>query len=191
MTYGNVTVSNTVFDKLVAAPNSTVDTVVHHDNTDGSFLTIRNCTFSNLQSFGTHASNTVGVSLQPHCDQLTLRQLFSALCCFQHGNFALLNGSYMTNETATFDDCAFVNCKSLQGTLYMLGKLSNPTQQLNLYNSQFSGNEASFGGAVTAFAVGIVQVVGCMFDNNIANWGLSAVYIHGWGTISPCMTLSL
>ena len=181
VTYGNVTVSNTVFDNLEAAPNSTVDTVLHHDNTDGGFLTIRNCTFSNLQSFGTHASNTIGVF---RSNLIVTNSRFvncsAQYAVFNIGNFALLNGSYMSNETATFDNCSFVSCMSLQGTLYMLGKASNPTQQLNLYNTQFSGNEANFGGAVTAFAVGIVQVVGCMFDNNTAKWGLSSFYVYGW-----------
>lgn len=181
VTYHNLTVRDTVFDSLVAAVNSSVDAAVHHDNTDGSFLAIHNCSFTNIQILGKYAPNVVGVDrsnlviLDSHFINCT-----ASYAIVNIEGSALLNGSFLANETTTVDGCSFVNCSAAQGALYLLGKDSNPTQQMNLYNSKFIGNEALYGGAVTLFAVGTVQVVGCSFENNYAIWGLSAFYVYGW-----------
>ena len=181
VTYHNLTVRDTVFDSLVASINSTADTVLHHDNTDGSFTTIENCTFSNTQSLGKYSSSAVGIFrpnlLISHSRFINCTAAYAVVNIM---NFPLLNGSYPANGTATIESCTFQGNKATQSCLYMIGKESTPTQQLNLYNSRFVGNTANYGAAVTSFAVGTVQVVSCVFEANFAAWGLSALYVYGW-----------
>lgn len=181
VTYHNLTVRDTVFDKLVQPLNSSLDTVLHHDNTDGSFTTIHNCTFSNLQSLGKYTPSSVGIFT---ANLLISNSTFANCTAFfsivNIGNLPLLNGSYLSNGSATIDGCMFVGNNAFQSSVYMIGKEDNPTQQLNLYNTRFTGNMANYGGAVTTFAVGTVQVVGCVFEDNLAAWGLSAFYVYGW-----------
>ena len=176
--YHNLTVKDTVFDSLATFGNSTV---LHHDNTDGSFTTIENCTFSNTQSLGEYSSSAVGI-FRPN---LLISHSRFINCIAAHAivdimNFPLLNGSYPANGTATIEGCTFYGNKASQSCLYMIGKESTPNQQLNLYNSRFVGNTANYGAAVTTFAVGTVQVVACVFEANFAAWGLSALYVYGW-----------
>ena len=181
VTYHNLTVRDTLFDGLVASVNSTVGTVLHHDNTDGSFTSIENCTFSNTQSLGKHSSVAVGISrpnlLISHSRFINCTAAYAVVNIM---NFPLLNGSFPANGTATIEGCTFQGNKATQSCVYMIGEESTPTQQLNLYNSRFVGNTANFGAAVTAFAVGTVQVVACVFEANFAAWGLSALYVYGW-----------
>lgn len=181
VTYQNFTVTDTVFDNLVAAPHSTVDAVLHHDNTDGSFLSVHNCTFTNLQSFGKYAQVAIGSF---HSSVMITDSRFincsASYAIININDHALLNGSYKANETTTIDGCTSINCTSTQGAVYLIGKDSQPVQRMNLYNSVFIGNTADYGGAVTLFAVATVQVVGCTFEANYAIWGLSAFYVFGW-----------
>ena len=180
-TYHNLTVRDTSFDRLIAPVNSSVPSVLHHDNRDGSLLTIHNCTFTNIQSYGKDMPVTVGV----YCPNLMITGSSFINCSASSAivninSSALLDGTYLANETATVEDCSFVSCSASLGALYMMGNGSNPSQQLNLYNSIFIGNKGFYGGAVTLFAVGTVQVVACLFENNHAIWGLSAFYVYGW-----------
>ena len=177
----HLTLKDSTFDGLIAAENSSVETIVHHNNTDGSFLVIDNCTFANIQSLG----NNMSVAVSTTRPQLMMTGSRFINCSASYAvvnirQMPLMNGSYLANETATIVGCSFINCSSVQGALYMLGENSNPTQQMNLYHSVFTGNQASYGSAVTLFAVGTVQVVGCLFNNNYATRGLSAFYVYGW-----------
>ena len=177
----HLTLKDSIFDGLIAAENSSVETIVHHNNTDGSFLAIDNCTFANIQSLG----NSMSVAMSTTRPQLMMTGSRFINCSASYAvvnirQMPLMNGSYLANETATVTGSSFVNCSALQGALYMLGNNANPTQQMNLYHSRFTDNQASYGAAVTLFAVGIVQVVGCLFSNNYAVWGLSAFYVYGW-----------
>lgn len=181
VTYQNFTVRDTVFDRIVAAPDSTSGQVLHHDNSDGSFLSVHNCTFQNIQSEGEHAPVVVAsyrASLSITDSQFN--NCTASYAVVYIDNQPLLSGGYLTNETATIDGCTFVACTAVQGAVYHLGKDAHPVQRLNLYNSQFMSNKASYGGAVTTFAVGTVQVVACVFEGNYATWGLSAFYVYGW-----------
>lgn len=181
MTYQNLTVKDTVFDSLIAAQGSTVSPVLYHNNTDGSFLSVHNCTFTNLQSLGEHAPSVVA-SLR---SSATITNTSFVNCTASYavvyiGNQPLQSGTYLSNETTTLDGCTFLHCTAVQGALYHLGKAAHPLQRLNLYNNKLIGNTASYGGAVTTFAVGTVQVVACNFEANYAVWGLSAFYVYGW-----------
>ena len=179
--YHDFTIADTVFDSLIQSDNSTVDTVLHHDNTDGGFSTIQNCTFSNTQSLGNYSKSTVGLytpnSLIVNSSFINCTADYAVVAIY---NFPLVNGSYSANGTATIDGCTFQGNNASQSPVYMIGKDSSPTQQLNLYNTKFIGNTANYGGGATAFAVGTVQVVGCLFENNFSPWGLSAMYVYGW-----------
>lgn len=172
---------DTVFDNLVSPNNSNACSPLKHNNTDGSFLSVSNCTFSNIQSFGSVDGYALGV-WRPG---MLLTDTSFTNCSSQYsivyiGNDPVINGSWLANETATVDGCTFTNNSAEQATLYHLGKDTSPTQQMNLYNSKFVGNEAYYGAAVTAFAVRTIQVVACTFESNYAVWGLSAFYVYGW-----------
>ncbi|DBA73772.1 TPA: hypothetical protein ACH3X2_009743 [Trebouxia sp. C0005] len=63
----------------------------------------------------------------------------------------------------------------------MLGYDKDPQQTMNIYNSFFVQNYGySLGGAVTLFAVGTVNIQGCLFQGNRARTGLGAVYAYGY-----------
>lgn len=181
VTYHNLTVRDTVFDGLIASDNSSVAAALQHDNSDGGFTTIDDCTFSNTQSLGMYGSSTVGI-YRPHL--LISRSRFTnctaAYAVVNIMNLPLLDGSYPANGTATVDGCTFQGNRASQSCLYMIGKEYSPNQQLNLYNSRFIGNTGNYGSAVTTFAVGTVQVVACVFESNFAARGLSALYVYGW-----------
>lgn len=179
--YHNFTVRDTSFDSLIASVNSSVAAALQHDNSDGGFTTIDNCTFSNTQSLGTYGSSTVGIS-RPNL--LISRSHFmnctAAYAVVNITNLPLLDGSYPANGTATVEDCTFQGNRASQSCLYMTGKEYSPDQQLKLFNSRFVGNTGNYGSAVTTFAVGTVQVVACAFEANFAARGLSALYVYGW-----------
>lgn len=181
VTYQNVTIKDTLFDSLVAAPSSTVRPVLYHNNTDGSSLAIHNCTFRNIWSLGEYAQSVVAsFRSSATITNSTFNNCTASYAIVYIGNQPLLQEKYLTNETTTVDGCLFSRCNTTQGAVYHLGKAAHPVQQLNLYNSMFVHNTASYGGAVTTFAVGTVQVVSCRFEANYAIWGLSAVYVYGW-----------
>ncbi|KAL0042507.1 hypothetical protein WJX79_001789 [Trebouxia sp. C0005] len=174
----HLTIKNTTFDNLEA---TSADATLHHNNTDGSFLAIDNCTFSNIYSLGNNLSVLVGIA-RPNM-LMTNTQFIDCTASFAVVNIRklpLFNGSYLANETATIDGCSFANCSASQGVLYMLGDNTMPAQQMNLYHSKFVGNQGFYGGAVTLFAVSVVQVFDCLFQDNYAMWGLSAFYVYGW-----------
>ncbi|DBA90089.1 TPA: hypothetical protein ACH3X1_003408 [Trebouxia sp. C0004] len=174
----HLTIMNTTFDNFEASP---ADSLLHHNNTDGSFLAIDNCTFFNVHSLANNLSVVVDIA-RPNI-LMNNTQFIACTASFAVVNIRrlpLFNGSYLANETATIDGCTFANCSASQGALYMLGENSMPTQQMNLYHSKFVGNQGFYGGAVTLFAVGTVQVFDCLFQDNYAMWGLSAFYIYGW-----------
>ncbi len=177
----NLTVIDTVFDNLVAANNTNTYPALRHNVTDGSLLTVHNCTFSNIQCFSNHSAYAVGV---PRAALMLTDTQFTN-CSSQYSivninNDPLINGSWLANETVTVYGCTFTNNSAEQAQLYLLGKDLHPSQQMNLYNSRFVGNQALYGAAVTIFAVGTIQVVACTFENNYAIWGLSAFYVYGW-----------
>ena len=174
----HLTIKNTTFDNLEA---SSADSMLHHNNTDGSCLAMDKCTFSNVHSLGNNLSVVVSIArpnmlmTDTHFTNCTASFAVVNIC-----RLPLFNGSYLANETATIGGCSFANCSASQGALYMLGENSTPTQQLNLYHSKFVGNHGFYGGAVTLFAVSVVQVFDCLFQDNYAVWGLSAFYVYGW-----------
>lgn len=180
-TYTGLTVRDSVFENMHAADNTTVLGLLHHNNTDGSALAIHNCTFSNIEFDTLHPSGVIW-SARP---SVTLTDSMFTNCSTQYAvvsvyAFALTNDSYLSNETVLIDRCTFSNNSATQGILYHLGKDSNPSQELHLYNSQFVGNSASEGSGVTAFAVGVIRVVSCEFSDNWSSNGVSAFYVYGW-----------
>ena len=165
----NLTVRNTTFDTL-----TTTQFAINHDNTDGATLQVSNCSFNNVVS-------AIYLS-QAH---LILTDSSITDSGGDYAVVAIYSGaesmSDNTNQTVTIDNCQFLGNGADQGVLYMLGYDKDPQQTVNIYNSVFYQNYGySLGGAVTLFAVGTVNIQGCLFQENRARTGLGAVYAYGY-----------
>ena len=165
----NLTVQNTTFDTL-----TTTQFAINHDNTDGATLQVSNCSFNNVVS-------AIYLS-QAH---LILTDSSITDSGGDYAVVAIYSGaesmSDNTNQTVTIDNCQFLGNGADQGVLYMLGYDKDPQQTVNIYNSVFYQNYGySLGGAVTLFAVGTVNIQGCLFQENRARTGLGAVYAYGY-----------
>ena len=165
----NLTVQNTTFDTL-----TTTQYAINHDNTDGATLQVSNCSFNNVVS-------AIYLS-QAH---LILTDSSITDSGGDYAVVAIYSGaesmSDNTKQTVTIDNCQFLGNSADQGVLYMLGYDKDPQQTINIYNSVFYLNYGySLGGAVTLFAVGTVNIQGCLFQENRARTGLGAVYAYGY-----------
>ena len=163
----SLTVTNTTFDSLVGE-------AIGLDNPDGSQLTVSGCNITNSGS---------AVSVQR--THLLITQSLVRNCSGGYSVMAIYSGGSgslndTTNQTATIDGCSFVNNTGGQGMIYMLGYDQYPVQGLNVYNSNFSGNTGESLGPVTLFAVGHVAIQNCVFEENVANTGLGALYVYGY-----------
>ena len=177
----HLAVTDTVFDRLTATNTSLTDALLHHDNSNDSMLTIRNCAFSSNRNLRSASAATVllsGPNLQLSESHFVNCTATTAIVSV--GTSLTADGNLSTNDTVTIDSCNFADCTAEQGALYMHADspLLSP-QQLNLYHSSFTNNTAQYGGAVTLTSIGVVQVIDCCFDSNWAIWGLSAFYVYG------------
>ena len=173
--YHDLTIQDSTFSNL----NMTFGPALACVNDDSSHMEVSNCTFENIATpeegppepilVLTRADLTMTGSTFSNCTAL--------YAVLEIGNNPTLNDSWLANETVTIDNCTFVDNYGYQGPIYMLGKDLNPTQTLNLFNSNFTNNAGNLGGAVTAFAVGNMRVSGCLFEGNEAVTGMGAIYV--------------
>ena len=177
----SLTVTDTAFDTLNTPRATVTDAVLHHENEDGSLLSIHNCSFSNSQTSANQSSATV-LLLRPNL-MLSASQFVNCTAQDAAVSIGITSSSYsnfLPNQTATIDSCTFTRCNAQQGAVHMLADESAAfAQQMNLYHNTFESNRALYGGAVTLISVGTVEVIGCSFHSNHAVWGLSSFYVYG------------
>lgn len=171
----------TIRDSMFTNLNMSAGPVLWHDNDDSSHMDMSNCTFTNITVTPEEAPPEDIITLNRA--DMTMRDSTFSNCSASYAviditNDPTLNGSWLANETVTIDNCTFYNSYGFQGPVYMLGKDTIPTQTLNIYNSNFTFNAGYFGGAVTAFAVGTVEVCNCLFEGNEALTGVGAMYMY-------------
>ena len=177
----SIAVTDSVFDRLNMPNTNVTDAVLHHDNEDGSLLSIYNCSFSNSQT-STHQPSATVLLLRPNL-MLSASQFVNCSASDAAVSIGINPSNYSyfpPNQTATIDSCTFVRCNAQQGAVHMLAdQYAALAQQMNLYHNTFESNRAQYGGALTLISVGTVEVIGCTFYGNYAVWGLSAVYVYG------------
>ena len=175
----NLTVQDTTFDTL-----TTTQFGINHNNIDGTTLNVSNCSFNNVVS----AIKLSRAHLMLTDSQITDSGGGYAVVAIYSGSESM---SDSTNQTVTIDNCQLLGNGAEQGVLYMLVYAQDPQQAINFYNSVFYQNTGSeLGGAVTLFAVGTVNIQGCIFRENRARTGLGAVYAYGCETQVTSFTVS-
>lgn len=178
--YHNLTIQDSTFTNV----NSTDPLIYIND--DSSHLEMSNCTFENVVTpeEGPPSSSIIAVLRS----DVTITNSSFINCSANYAVLSIsndpitstdpaLNGTWLANETVTIDGCTFYDNFGFQAPIYMLGKDTNPTQTLNIYNSNFTDNAGYVGAAVTAFAVGTVQISNCIFEANEALSGMGAIYV--------------
>ncbi len=179
ITIGNhsLFVQDTTFDTLAA---------INHDNADGATLSVSSCSFNNVAS----AINLAQARLSLTYSNITNSGGGYAVVVIYSDGASVSDN---TSQIVTIDTCQFLYNNASQGALYMLGYDNNPQQTLNIYNSNFSQNYGllynMLGGAVTVYAVEVVNIERCWFQANRARTGLGAVYVYGFETHVTSLTV--
>ncbi len=174
----NLTVQDTTFDTL------TTQTAINHDNLDGATLSVSNCSFNNVAS-------AINLSRA----RLSLTDSNVTNCDVNYGAVVIYSGGASGSDNTltqivTINNCQFLYNSAGQGVVYMLGYDKDPQQTMNIYDSFFFQNYGYFlGGAVTLFAVGTVNIEGCVFQENEARTGVGAVYAYGFALQVTSLTV--
>ncbi|DBA86046.1 TPA: hypothetical protein ACH3X1_005573 [Trebouxia sp. C0004] len=177
-------VSDSVFDSAFFDSNVTYSngSGLIVNNTDGSQLALWSSTFSN-----NYAGNGSAAALQLVSGTFTVQNTTFVNNTSHQSGGAVIVGNPANDLQGKFVDCLFENNSALAdgdggGVMLLLGYEYTTHVQFN--DCTFIGNYAKHGGAISAWGIDFVAVIGCTFmRNSVGGVGEGGgMYVYGYDT---------
>ena len=182
----NTMVSDSIFDSAFSDSSDTYSSSsgLFVNNTDGSQLALWSSTFSNNHA-GLGSLAIWHSALRLVSGDFTVQNsTFVNNTNQQWGGAAAVGGSVIDSQ-GSFVDCLFANNSALvdaDGGGVSLSQSIGYTVDVQFKNCTFMGNYAKHGGAISAWGIDFLAVIGCTFKwNSVGDVGEGgAMYVYGY-----------
>jgi len=182
----NTMVSNSIFDSAFFDSNGTYSSRsgLFVDNSDGSQLALWSSTFSNNHA-GSGSTAIWHAALRLVSGGFTVQNTTFVNNTSQQWGGAVAVGGSVVDLQGSFADCLFVNNSALvdaDGGGVSLAQNTEPTINVQFRDCTFIGNYAKHGGAISAWGIDFVAIIGCTFKgNSVGGVGEGgAMYVYGY-----------
>ncbi len=182
----NTMVSDSIFDSAFFDSNSTYSSRsgLFVNNSDGSQLALWSSTFSNNHA-GSGSTAIWHAALQVVSGGFTVQNTTFVNNTSQQWGGGVAVGGSVVDLQGSFVDCLFVNNSALvdaDGGGVSLAQNTEPTVNVQFRDCTFIGNYAKHGGAISAWGIDFVAIIGCTFkQNSVGGVGAGgAMYVYGY-----------